>query len=895
MNYSRQVLLPIDHIVAELAAFPLVSAAAFELASVKLSPMMDNDTALLWRKAEKELLTAFPALSVDEIVSMRDKIWFPQNNAKTIPFHIFLRNLAEMYLEPAGPAAIPRLPTTNRYDEGDESLPIAIVRRSWRWLSLAVPPDLLLAALGNEGTCPEFINLLSPTMDKMLNENGYAETHLHVGAAIDFPALWQGLLLSIAHGSIKEGAFQSPGAEFDDGINLGPWLIRAAIARYVLAAYLFDPNRGPTLLEYLHHKLKRELIQRSRLIDYTLLLRALNDLETRRLSRAYAPFAQLQILYRVIAGFSKRVKSETIADPFALDPINHLAKNCKVSCSSPEIGFVATALKYLAINGSSDRYFSSLFWQVIRLRAIFYRHIVHRPMTPGLQWFVRFYDRMRPAKKIFNNQDMLVSAAHIDGLRRGLRSLEVRTSPEKCVSSAVRYIRELDKVSKLVNYQFPARCRNGIDSDESVEIGLVYHFVKSRGGGAPEGRPNAYWRGSYADPQIREAGQKSNVNGYRYSGFYRKKIKEAQTVEWLLRHYPKTLELIRGVDICTDELGVPNWVLAPILKRIRYAAYDAGVYLKKFYNIQVQRMHTTAHVGEDFIHLLTGLRNVCEVIEQFELREGDRIGHGMSLGIDPEEWSEKECRIPMALEDRLMDLVWEWEWYGRMPECVNPERQIAIEYKIAKISEAIFDKPHPPYELMKLRNDLYDPWMLYKAGFPERPVVREKNGNGRVGLLIRYLTDPNVFIKGRQIIWVRTDNEGKALARLQAGLRKKIGSMGIGVEVNPSSNLLIGDLNDLTSHPMWRLKPPKNDGDAPPVSVCIGSDDPVLFGSNLRHEYQYLADAMIIAGLSDDEAYRWIDEARECGLLRRFTCQRQLGNKALSIFNIGMADRRLPI
>ena len=52
---------------------------------------------------------------------------------------------------------------------------------------------------------------------------------------------------------------------------------------------------------------------------------------------------------------------------------------------------------------------------------------------------------------------------------------------------------------------------------------------------------------------------------------------------------------------------------------------------------------------------------------------------------------------------------------------------------------------------------------------------------------------------------------------------------------------------------------------------------------------------MILAGLSDDEVYHWIDEARESGILRRFTMQRQIGEKALSIFNTRIPLHQSPI
>jgi hypothetical protein len=60
------------------------------------------------------------------------------------------------------------------------------------------------------------------------------------------------------------------------------------------------------------------------------------------------------------------------------------------------------------------------------------------------------------------------------------------------------------------------------------------------------------------------------------------------------------------------------------------------------------------------------------------------------------------------------------------------------------------------------------------------------------------------------------------LAALQAGLLKKLSARRVVVEVNPTSNLLIGDLGDLTLHPLWRLRPLQGNGDATPVSICVG-------------------------------------------------------------------------
>ena len=152
-----------------------------------------------------------------------------------------------------------------------------------------------------------------------------------------------------------------------------------------------------------------------------------------------------------------------------------------------------------------------------------------------------------------------------------------------------------------------------------------------------------------------------------------------------------------------------------------------------------------------------------------------------------------------------------------------------------------------------------------------------------------------MFRRGRRIIWINPATEADTLVRLQKELRAKIGTLGITVEVNPTSNLLIGDLSDLSSHPMWRLRPPRNDGDAPPVSVCIGSDDPLIFGSNLRQEYQSLSDAMAIAGLSDEEARQWLDRTRACGMESRFTLRSIDLSAMFKVYNPESASQPMPI
>jgi hypothetical protein len=177
---------------------------------------------------------------------------------------------------------------------------------------------------------------------------------------------------------------------------------------------------------------------------------------------------------------------------------------------------------------------------------------------------------------------------------------------------------------------------------------------------------------------------------------------------------------------------------------------------------------------------------------------------------------------------------------------------------------------------------------LRAQGFPDQPALRsrvlrtqegqdakEENGSApRRRLLRAYLRNKNVWRRGRipETIDLRNvKHEQAALGQLQDGLRRKVGRLCLTIEVNPSSNLLVGDLGNFVGHPLWRLKPPTPEDGVPPLSVCIGSDDPLTFATTLPHEYQLLFDALILMGRSHEEALKWIDEARDAGMQSRFT------------------------
>lgn len=172
--------------------------------------------------------------------------------------------------------------------------------------------------------------------------------------------------------------------------------------------------------------------------------------------------------------------------------------------------FLSKAFHYLESN-ANDMLFPVLFWQVVRIRNLLYRHVVHRPMTPGMQWFIRFYGRIgpgsRPLKRPLPERPeylpayrnlQLESAARLAGIQAGLRSLEVRTSPDTSESHLLRYITNVDETFYQLCEGLDRRGPRGHRQLPPRELGLVLHFTKDRGAG--QSKANLRPMGSTATP-----------------------------------------------------------------------------------------------------------------------------------------------------------------------------------------------------------------------------------------------------------------------------------------------------------------------------------------------------------------------------------------------------------
>ncbi|MEL7210087.1 MAG: hypothetical protein AAGK32_17970, partial [Actinomycetota bacterium] len=192
----RRASTPVDHLIAEMAAMPIASAASLNLVATSLAPQLPNrvdrirlslrdpreTTAELWRMSEAEMLRAFPAVSLEEMVAVRDMLWFPNGPGQQPTMGQYLRCLANMFLAREGAGLVAVLPA-GHLGRRERQATSAESRRTLRWLLLALPGDLLSACVARSDDALE-LALTNPTLDRMLAMGGFAEVHLHIGAAV---------------------------------------------------------------------------------------------------------------------------------------------------------------------------------------------------------------------------------------------------------------------------------------------------------------------------------------------------------------------------------------------------------------------------------------------------------------------------------------------------------------------------------------------------------------------------------------------------------------------------------------------------------------------------------------------------------------------------------------
>jgi len=502
-------------------------------------------------------------------------------------------------------------------------------------------------------------------------------------------------------------------------------------------------------------------------------------------------------------------------------------------------------LRRRATGSHLRRDFARLFWQYVRIRGRTYRYVVQDPGVCGLDWFSQRYLRMTGLRDGMGEGVQLDSALALESRDVRLHSLEVRTSPE------ARWMRNRDLCRAVRSATVQGRT---FKSDHLPgEIGLVLHFVK---------QPIDARGRCHGDPRAHHC---------RYGSYFRARRQEALAIVGCLRREPKLLRWLRGIDVCNLEISIPSWVIGPLFALVRQETDTIAAHSGE------PELRATLHAGEEYTRLISGIRQVHEPLEFGTVRRGDRLGHALALGEDARSWAARSPVVVQRVEERLDDLLWELDRYqsGDLP--AQAGRLEVVRTEICRLASVIFGAFSPRDErvLLAWRRRMHCWHALQTLRYPSVAAgTLPISADGAMKLLHAYLTDVGVYARSRQVLEVRpTEDEILVCTAAQRFLRQRLADFDISIEINPTSNLLIGNLRELDHHPIFQLQPLSgvpDDGEAP-VRVVLGDDDPVTFSTTLVDEFAYVYFGLLRHGVGTQRAEQWLERVRLNGRRARFT------------------------
>lgn len=371
---------------------------------------------------------------------------------------------------------------------------------------------------------------------------------------------------------------------------------------------------------------------------------------------------------------------------------------------------------------------------------------------------------------------------------------------------------------------------------------------------------------------IKEDWNHKSGGSYRHYRLRRKLEQQMAQLRKTLDDYPRLHRWIRGVDGAANELHAPPEVFASIFRQ----AVRAGLGYRSF------------HVGEDFPHLLTGIRHMLDAIELLGLCDGARIGHGTAMGIAPELWL---ARMPSTLHlrcsERLLDLLAAWQLLRELPDTTTQAYQ--VELNLHQLLLHVFREPvsshlferamglrglHMGFVAALQKNSNWD-WRgatLVDSLREEARLVSEARTHDEVAvsLLWKWQSDRELWERSEALVCIDAQDAlftPSIYVRLQQALMKRVADRRIVIETLPSSNVRISQYEQFEEHHSLRwmgIPGHVKEGDTP-IMVSLGSDDPGIFAGNLKGEFYQLYAVLKKKGYPDAEALRHVGTINERG------------------------------
>lgn len=431
-----------------------------------------------------------------------------------------------------------------------------------------------------------------------------------------------------------------------------------------------------------------------------------------------------------------------------------------------EIGFLADALRRCA----TDEDYARLFFQYLRVKVALYRSLTVDPWTTGLDHFLDVVRRDSAYTKVISDPQLLDD----ERLAKARAEAPLRVDPVEIHVPPSRWLKQ------------PSRSNQGGNT-------WILSFVRA------EKVPGDNRDGAGAASRWRRWTNKASIT--------------CRLVARRIQRRPTMLREVRGISVMDWERNGPLWLFEASFRRLLERSREVAA---EHAQLDIRPLRTAFHLGEDFDHLLSGLRQIYEPFEWGLIHRGDRVGHALALGLSPPAWCEDNPWIMMRPWDRILDLgfvYWAFTTLGLSVDSGTIERmRVSARAALGSVFGETAGDP---------LNTALDLWRSLPRLAPRGEPGRHNESDRLVWeLKDRLLGEPRV---GRAALSrsfpVETQHDAPITEAVNSVLRRRIAEWQVAIEVNPSSNLLIGGFRCIFEQPVFHTD------DLP---ITINADDPLM-------------------------------------------------------------------
>lgn len=724
------------------------------------------------------------------------------------------------------------------------------------------------------------ISLSDNILDVVLKK-GIAENHMHFSVSYNYSSVWintMNIFAWLGH-DLKNTSFKTY-------FSHSQMLVVAGVLRFAILDYIINKSGGESITDYAVKN------------NYAEILAAVYDGEIFQISDDIYNKSEMYIEEQ----YRRFRKNNFLGrEKYDVDVLLYTyLQDCVGQNTTSESILLFEWIK--CIIQSNDKVLLVCLIQYLRIKNSFFSNIFQNNRIQGLDYFQYFFTNASWAKNINStgSENWVRRFLFRNQMQNPkLKKLEIRISPDFKLSVAAldldnEVIRKMAKkriVQIILLYvtAYKQCCeekqKNLNVSDEELDrlftenriamptIGIVFHFIKEKP--IDDVVADCCWLVDMDKPLPIE-----NILNMR------KLLRVVGTVIAELRNeIPLLGEYVVGIDAASSENNTEPWIFAPVYQAVRNRQTTKMINVSDEGNAIIPNIGFTYHVGEDFRHILSGLRHIDEVVEHFSYKHGDRVGHAIALGISIEDWVNENEVVAMPLSEKMDNLLWVWGQYMKnrldfVVDCSFLEKEILDMARkiygnnITGITVDVLYRVYCQKFLLDYQQNVF-------ANIKKRVIGK---GNGGYEYFCKYNKENSSVIwdeekilctyfcplykeRMEQTVWVKVNKKDiKLFQQLQLMVRYNIEHKGIIAEVNPTSNVAISPIKGILSHYLTSLSNCE-EGDAQRnVIVMVNSDDPGVMATDVENELAYMYHKLLYDGVPVEKAVKWMDKLRSNGM-----------------------------